>query len=333
MQTLRQILEEHPTGISRAGLLAWAQLRIDPAYDAARLETDLAALGTEVAEQDGFLKLGGSPTTTFPEPEASASPGSWASSWAEPPAPPEPGAGSGWIPPGAGATGWIPPETGGGGASSGWIPPDGSPATGAETGPGRWPDGGWVGPDGGATAPVVDGTWVAPSDLRSRRKMVGVAVVAAVFAIGLIIVTSLASVGSMVDELDDAFATPGPDGTVGDAFDMSVGDCIDIPDADEFTDVTFHACTELHDAEVFWVDTVSGDDFPTEDTFETWVDANCTPAFGAYTGTALDEQDLLDVWYFTPTKIGWKEGDHEVVCILGHLDGSQADRSYAGANP
>jgi hypothetical protein len=333
MQTLRDILEEHPAGISRAGLLAWAQLRIDPTYDAARLETDLAALGTEVAEQDGFLKLGGAPTTTMPEPDAASSPGAWASSWSGPQAPPEPSAGGGWIPPDSSATGWTPPAAGAAGASAGWIPPHGSPTAGADAGSGSWPDGGWVGPDGGGTTPVVDGAWVAPPDLRSRRRMVVIAVVAGLVAVGIVIVTMLASIGSMVDELDDALATPGPGGTVGDAMEMGVGDCIDIPGGDEFTDVTYHACTELHDAEVFWVDTVSGEVYPTDAGFETWVDENCTPAFAAYTGSALDEQDLLDVWYFTPTKIGWKEGDHEVVCILGHLDGSQADQSYLGANP
>jgi hypothetical protein len=57
MGTIREILEAHRSGISRPGLLAWARLRIDIQLTEAQLEEELARLGDEVVDVDGFLYL------------------------------------------------------------------------------------------------------------------------------------------------------------------------------------------------------------------------------------------------------------------------------------
>jgi Septum formation len=57
METVRGILAAHRLGISRPGLLAWARLRIDTAMTEAQLEEELARLGDEVVDIDGFLYL------------------------------------------------------------------------------------------------------------------------------------------------------------------------------------------------------------------------------------------------------------------------------------
>lgn len=57
METVRDILEAHHSGISKPGLLAWAQLRIDTRMTEARLDEELALLGDEVVDVDGFLYL------------------------------------------------------------------------------------------------------------------------------------------------------------------------------------------------------------------------------------------------------------------------------------
>ncbi len=57
METVRDILAAHRSGISRPGLLAWARLRIDPAMTEAQLEEELARLGDEVVDDEGFLYL------------------------------------------------------------------------------------------------------------------------------------------------------------------------------------------------------------------------------------------------------------------------------------
>jgi hypothetical protein len=57
METVRGILAAHHTGISKPGLLAWARLRIDTTMTDAQLDEELARLGDEVVDVDGFLYL------------------------------------------------------------------------------------------------------------------------------------------------------------------------------------------------------------------------------------------------------------------------------------
>jgi hypothetical protein len=57
VETVRDILAAHRSGISRPGLLAWARLRIDPAMTDAQLEEELTRLGDEVVDDEGFLYL------------------------------------------------------------------------------------------------------------------------------------------------------------------------------------------------------------------------------------------------------------------------------------
>lgn len=57
METVRDILAAHRSGISKPGLMAWARLRIDPEMTDAQLEEELARLGDEVVDLQGFLYL------------------------------------------------------------------------------------------------------------------------------------------------------------------------------------------------------------------------------------------------------------------------------------
>jgi hypothetical protein len=57
METVRDILAAHHSGISKPGLLAWARLRIDTAMTEMQLDEELARLGDEVVDVDGFLYL------------------------------------------------------------------------------------------------------------------------------------------------------------------------------------------------------------------------------------------------------------------------------------
>lgn len=129
-------------------------------------------------------------------------------------------------------------------------------------------------------------------------------------------------------------AVPTPTaGTVVGAETLAVGDCLVLPSEDTFDDVRTLSCTEPHDAEVFFVGDHPDGDYPSDETFEAFVDAQCLPVFETYTGSAFDDQDVLDVGWFTPTSGAWDGGDREVVCHLTPADGSTTDRSWAGGNP
>jgi len=304
VESIRAILAAHPSGISRAGILAWAKLRIDPDFDEVRLDAELAELEPEIVERDGFLWLAssaGAPVSTQP---------------ASSPAPsiePVTGAirqGSGRLeepPAEGGIEGWTAPA----GRPSGWSDgrPTAGPGDGASTEAGTGPIAGWTG---------------------SRPRMPpAVLVLLAVIAIAIVVTNLLG--GSLADE---GTAPSAVQGSLGPVEDLSVGDCIAIPGEAEFSEVRFVACDAPHDAEVFFMGDHEGDGgFPDDTAFEAFVDERCLPAFETYTGSPFDGQSLLDLGWFTPTAESWTFGDRTIHCYLTPLDGSMTSMSYQGAKP
>jgi hypothetical protein len=169
-------------------------------------------------------------------------------------------------------------------------------------------------------------------------------VVAAVF-VGVFLLVSGVAAFLLRDaaSVDDPFAPAGPDdvpvqptptsGTVVGAFTIELGDCLILPSEDEFDEVRRLSCTEPHDGEVFFVEDYPGADYPSGDELDSYVDAQCRPAFEAFTGSDFDDQEVLDLGWFAPTEGSWEDGDHEVLCYLTPIDGSMTSQSYRDAIP
>ncbi len=171
METVRGILAAHPSGISRAGILAWAQLRIDPDFDEARLDADLAALGAEVVGRDGFLWLSSSGSAPRPTPEPTPASMPWeAPSAAESAAPDTPVA---WQQPAS-------PSQVGADGIDGWRAPGGT----AQTPPAA---GSWT-TDGGTGAAVPGASEWTPPGRRARTGgwIFGLAVAAIIIVSNLV---------------------------------------------------------------------------------------------------------------------------------------------------
>ena len=316
METIREILASHESGISRGGLLAWARLRGDPKMTDAQLDAALTELGDQVIDVQGFLYLREfAPASALKEAaaEASAVPAAPTSSW-QPVAPAYEDA-----PPGP--AGRSAPDEGSSSAG-GWASQDGgSPPLGE----------GWTAPGEG---------WTAPPASSSRRTMV----VAAVFVAVFVLVSGVAAfLLRTAATADDPFAPAGPgeapaqatptSGTVVGALTIEFGDCLILPSEDEFDEVRRLSCTEPHDGEVFFVEDYPGADYPSDDEMRAFFDAECRPAFEAFTGSEFDGQGVLDIGWFTPTEVSWDNGDREVVCYLTPVDGGMTSQSYRGANP
>lgn len=275
-QTVRDLLADNPNGISRPALLAWARLRIDSSMTDATLDAELAALGDDLEDREGFLKLRGA-VASEPEPTREF----------------EPPAGSAWSP-------RTPaPEP----VIAGWVGPGGEPPTSPA--------------DGGIVEGEAAAAWDAPKQGLGKSRVAIAVVVLGI--IGAAIVGQTALQGESVD-----------------ASDLSVGDCIVVPEAQEFSELDQTACDAPHTGEVFFVgDHPAGGDavYPSDDEFFDWTVGTCEPLFEAYTGSAYAEQEPLDYGWFTPTGDGWSEGDREVICYLGLASGSATDRSWKDAWP
>lgn len=326
METVRQILASHESGISRDGLLAWARLRGDPQMTDAQLEAALAEMGDQVIDVQGFLYLrehapaSALGTTAGSADPASVMPPAWTS------ADPDPRAPAG----GAGASPGGPPADPRAAPPAGqWLSPDGQVVTPAPGGAGA---DGWPAP-GGEGWPAPGGAWPASPPSSSRRTMVvaTVGVVAFLVAAGIgVFLLRDADTGGA----DATPAQPTPtSGLVVGASSLAAGDCLILPSEDQFDDVRRLDCTEPHDGEVVFVGAHPGSSYPPEEDFSSYVEAQCLPAFAEYTGSDYESQEVLEVGWFTPTERAWDDGDREVTCYLTPVDGARTSQSYRGAKP
>ena len=111
----------------------------------------------------------------------------------------------------------------------------------------------------------------------------------------------------------------------GAAIDLQVGDCFDFPTtvSETVEDVTHHPCTDAHTAEVIFVGDYTPDGaYPGEDAFDAFTEANCPPAFQAFTGMDFysDAAVDYDIGVMYPLEEGWAQGDHEISCYLLRVD-------------
>jgi len=111
----------------------------------------------------------------------------------------------------------------------------------------------------------------------------------------------------------------------GNAGDLKVGDCFDLPASDQETvkDVQHHPCTDLHGGEVIFIGDIPGsrsDPYPSDDAMFAFLTETCLPAYNTYTGTDIATQATYDIGWFQPSEDGWKGGDQGVICYLYRID-------------
>jgi hypothetical protein len=305
LETVREILAAHSSGISKPGLLAWARLRIDTKMTDAQLDEELAKLGDEVVDVDGFLYL------RSVRERASESP---------------------WEPdPGAPRWGVAASEDEDGRDESEPTPQAGGGDEGRA-------DGG----DHGRVGPTESGAWSPPP--AARRGLPGIGKVIGLVFVGFWVFGLLGNLaeGFLAGWTESATpvptqpSSPEPTPSIGSviAFDeMVAGDCIVLPTESEFSEVRRVPCDTPHGGEIFLVADHPDGAYPTDDAFGQYVATKCGPAFQSWTGSAYEDQDVLDYSWFTPTEESWTSGYRSFECYLAPADGSLADRSYRGANP
>ena len=111
----------------------------------------------------------------------------------------------------------------------------------------------------------------------------------------------------------------------GNAGDLKVGDCFDLPSSTSTTvkDVQHHPCDQDHGAEVFFVGDYPGsksDPVPTRDQFAEFATTTCATAYQTYTGTDITIEGDYDFSAFFPLDEGWKAGDQAITCFLFRVD-------------
>jgi hypothetical protein len=121
----------------------------------------------------------------------------------------------------------------------------------------------------------------------------------------------------------------------GNAGDLHVGDCFDVPAGDtNIKDVQHHPCAESHTGEVFAVVTnpaAKGAPPPTQSELLVFLTSACSGIFTQYTGINIDNQDVLDFGAFYPSSKDWNDGDRGVTCYTYRLDEAPMTQSVKKA--
>jgi hypothetical protein len=171
-----------------------------------------------------------------------------------------------------------------------------------------------------------------------RRGANGKASAAIVIAAIAIVFWLLVIVGAVLGDEDEGGSTSTTDaGQPATAFDVAEGDCLNLPDGTDTTEVfTVRTvpCDEPHDIEVYALVLHPGEAgaaYPGDDEVSGFADDECLARFADFVGVAY-EDSALDVFYLYPQEESWtKLDDREVACGVVAVDGSPLTGTMRGS--
>ena len=117
------------------------------------------------------------------------------------------------------------------------------------------------------------------------------------------------------------------------AFNVKIGQCVQLPTDESVTDLETTDCSALHDAEIFYLSQVTEDERPSDSELEDMGGDACLAAFEGYVGIPYEESEL-DYTILYPSPGSWEQGDREIICFIISGDGTdtQLAGSMRGAN-
>ncbi len=157
--------------------------------------------------------------------------------------------------------------------------------------------------------------YMSNTTIARRSLAAGAALVLALGLGGCSAVQNLFGGGGGAERNDSGQVTE--EGT-GSAFDLEVGDCLNMPSSGEFSDVPLVPCADPHDAEVILNFDSALSEF-NEDELVAESEQQCAAEFKSYVGSdPLTSKFYFN--YFTPLEGGWADGDRVVTCIVFQVD-------------
>jgi hypothetical protein len=113
--------------------------------------------------------------------------------------------------------------------------------------------------------------------------------------------------------------------------DLHVGDCFDVGDEEEISDVDGRPCTEAHEFQVFHVQDHQTGAFPSDAELEGIFSSICASPFESFVGEPYASSVLYGSM-ITPSESSWADGDREYVCVLYDPENTELTTSMEGAN-
>ncbi|MDX3384806.1 DUF4190 domain-containing protein [Streptomyces niveiscabiei] len=105
---------------------------------------------------------------------------------------------------------------------------------------------------------------------------------------------------------------------------LDTGDCFDLPPGDTIGDDVYDVdeadCERPHDAEIFGIVPVSGDEFPGRAKLREVGNDQCYDLKRRYTMDPWAVPDDTDWYTLLPERDGWEAGDRAITCVYAHAD-------------
>lgn len=106
--------------------------------------------------------------------------------------------------------------------------------------------------------------------------------------------------------------------------ELRPGDCLnglDLDGAGLISELPAVPCAQSHQGEVIAIFDLPDGDWPGQETVDERATAGCDDRFGNY--AFADDDPFVGVSFIPPTRLTWRAGDREVICIAYYLDGER----------
>lgn len=113
------------------------------------------------------------------------------------------------------------------------------------------------------------------------------------------------------------------------AFNVQVGQCVQLPNDSTVSRIEVVECTAEHDGEVYHIEKLTDSSRPSDSELDDRMTKVCTNTFEGYIGAAYEDSSL-EITTLFPTDGSWKLGDRDIVCIAISDDGSKLSQSVKG---
>ncbi|MFJ6794597.1 septum formation family protein [Streptomyces sp. NPDC091268] len=110
------------------------------------------------------------------------------------------------------------------------------------------------------------------------------------------------------------------EGELADIEELHAGECFNVPGGDLLDEDPFVyriACTEVHHAEVTSLTRLSQTGYPGPDRLRKSAADECWKAQDAYAMDSWALPEYAEMFYFSPSRESWDEGDRTLLCVIG----------------
>ncbi|MFD9337236.1 DUF4190 domain-containing protein [Streptomyces sp. NPDC060028] len=171
----------------------------------------------------------------------------------------------------------------------------------------------------GVVFAVVALVQIAKRQERGRPLAIVGLVVSLVMSVGLVLVTDRVA-ESFFERVSALEQFENVEGDLTDIEELRAGECFNVPGGDLLDEDPFVyriACTQVHHAEVTSSTLLTQPVYPGAEQLRKSAADECWKAQDAYAMDTWALPDYAEMFYFSPSRESWRDGDRQLLCVIG----------------